>query len=170
MPRGIACTPPQLRDMRLGLPLLASALLLAGCATPPLRPTAPLVAWNERVTALEQARTWQLDGRAAAALGEQGWQASLDWRQKGSRERATSRGTLRRGRARHHHVARGLSLNGAPPTPAMTAQLQARLGFELPLDVPAVLAARHSESRRTLRDHSQRAGSSATPLPGRLEH
>ncbi|MGA2399611.1 MAG: lipoprotein insertase outer membrane protein LolB [Steroidobacteraceae bacterium] len=120
--------------MRLALPLLASALLLAGCATARLRPTAPLVPWNERATALEHARTWQLDGRAAAALGQQGWQASLDWRQKGSVSELHLAGPFGVGALALSMSPEGLSLNGAPPTPAVTAQLEARLGFELPLE------------------------------------
>src|SRR5580658_3013567 len=134
MRRGGACTPPSLPDMRSWLPLLACVSLLVGCKTTQLQPTVPLVPWDERVTALEHARTWELDGRAAAALGQQGWQASLDWRQKGSVSELHLAGPLGVGALALTMSPEGLSLNGAPPTPAVTAQLEARLGFELPLE------------------------------------
>src|ERR1700679_2580195 len=69
MRRGGACTPPSLPDMRSWLPLLACISLLVGCKTTQLRPTSPLAPWDERMTALAHTHAWQLDGRAAAALG-----------------------------------------------------------------------------------------------------
>ena len=120
--------------MRLWFPLLACASVLAGCAAPRLRPTTPLLPWDERVTALEHTRTWQLDGRAAAALGQQGWQASLDWRQKDSVSELHLAGPFGVGALALTLSPEGLSLNGAPPAPAVTAQLETRLGFELPLE------------------------------------
>jgi len=120
--------------MRLWFLLLAFVSVLAGCAAPRIRPAAPLASWDERVTALEHAHTWQLDGRAAAALGQQGWQASLDWRQKESVSELHLAGPLGVGALALTLSPEGLSLNGAPPPPAVTAQLEARLGFELPLE------------------------------------
>ena len=62
--------------------LLVFCSALAACATVrPLPP--PSATWEQRVTALQQARGWQLDGRAAVAIGTQGWQATLQWRQSG---------------------------------------------------------------------------------------
>ena len=40
---------------------------------------------------LQQASAWRLNGRAAAAVGTQGWQASLDWRQDGLLPKCTLR-------------------------------------------------------------------------------
>lgn len=119
--------------MRLGLSLLACVSLLAGCAAHRPRPAAALVSWDERVTALEHAGTWQLDGRAAAALGQQGWQASLDWRQTGSVSEVHLAGPFGVGALALTLSPAGMALNGAPPSPAVAAQLEARLGFELPL-------------------------------------
>jgi outer membrane lipoprotein LolB len=120
--------------MRLWLPVLAFASVLAGCAAPRIRPTAPLVPWDERVAALEHAHSWELNGRAAAALGQQGWQASLDWRQKDSVSELHLAGPLGVGALGLKVSPEGLSLNGAPPSAEVTAQLEARLGFELPLE------------------------------------
>jgi outer membrane lipoprotein LolB len=114
--------------------MLACVSLLVGCKTPQLRPTGPLAPWNERVTALTHAHNWQLDGRAAAALGQQGWQASLDWRQNGNASELHLAGPLGIGALVLNMSPAGLALNGAPPSPAVAAQLEARLGFELPLE------------------------------------
>jgi outer membrane lipoprotein LolB len=120
--------------MRAWLPLLACVSLLVGCKTAQVRPTVPLAPWDERVTALAHAHAWQLDGRAAAALGQQGWQASLDWRQSGSTSELHLAGPLGIGALVINMSPDGLALNGAAPSPAVAAQLEARLGFELPLE------------------------------------
>ena len=83
---------------------------------------------------MQHANTWQLDGRAAAAFGRQGWQASLDWRQRGDETEAHLSGPFGVGALVLKMTPAGLSLNGAPPSDAVVAQLQDRLGFELPLD------------------------------------
>ena len=120
--------------MRYWLPLLACVALLAGCKTPQVLPPAALAPWNERAAALAQVRTWQLDGRAAAALGQQGWQASLDWRQSGEASELHLAGPLGIGALVLNLSPDGLALNGAPPGPAVAAQLEAKLGFALPLE------------------------------------
>jgi outer membrane lipoprotein LolB len=109
---------------------------LAGCATvrhapPPAGAAAP---WDERLTQLEHAVSWRLDGRAAAALGQQGWQASLNWQQDGSSSDLHLAGPLGVGAADVKVTPAGLSLNGAPPSAAVVTQLEEKLGFDLPLD------------------------------------
>jgi outer membrane lipoprotein LolB len=123
--------------MRRLLFLVASAAVLAGCAA--LHPKgAPLPAaaapWDERRKDLEQASRWDLDGRAAVALGQQGWQATLNWRQIGADSELHLAGPLGIGALTIKVAPAGLSLNGAPPGDAVVQQLQDRLGFELPLD------------------------------------
>jgi outer membrane lipoprotein LolB len=86
------------------------------------------------MTQLEHAAAWQLDGRAAAALGEQGWQASLSWRQSGGSSDLHLAGPLGVGSTDIRVSPAGLALNGAPPSTAVRAQLEAKLGFDLPLD------------------------------------
>ena len=83
---------------------------------------------------LQHAADWQLDGRAAVALGKQGWQASLNWQQSGSSTEVHLAGPLGVGALVLRKTPAGLSLNGAPPGDAVLAQLQERLGFDLPLD------------------------------------
>jgi outer membrane lipoprotein LolB len=123
--------------MRRLILLVACAAVLAGCAA--LRPQGPSLpaaaaSWDERRKDLEQATRWDLDGRAAAALGQQGWQASLNWRQTGADSELHLAGPLGIGALMIKVTPAGLALNGAPPSDAVVAQLQDRLGFELPLD------------------------------------
>jgi outer membrane lipoprotein LolB len=122
---------------RLALCFVACAAFIAGCATlrpKPALPSGAAVSWDERRKDLEQASHWDLDGRTAVALGQQGWQASLNWRQSGAESDLHLAGPLGVGALTIKVTAAGLSLNGAPPSDAVVAQLQDRLGFELPLD------------------------------------
>lgn len=109
---------------------------LAGCATMHREPQPATAAapWDQRIEQLKDARDWRLDGRAAVALGQQGWQASLDWRQRGADSDIHLAGPLGVGALEIKVTPAGLALNGAPPSDAMMGQLQERLGFELPLD------------------------------------
>jgi outer membrane lipoprotein LolB len=123
--------------MRRLIFLVASGAVIAGCAVfhPETRPpTAAAVSWDERRMDLERATHWDLDGRAAVALGQQGWQASLNWRQIGADSELHLAGPLGVGALMIKVTPAGLSLNGAPPSAAVVDQLQDRLGFELPLD------------------------------------
>lgn len=113
-------------------PLLALAVL-AGCAVrPPLAP-APATPWAQRLAVLQQTAAWQLEGRAAVAVGSQGWQASLQWRQEGDHSEVHLVGPLGVGALVLDLTPGGLSLNGAPPGDAALAQLRSRLGFDPPL-------------------------------------
>lgn len=123
--------------MRRRLALLAFGAVLGGCAI--LRPHAPPppgapAPWDQRLAQLERAGSWQLEGRAAAALGEQGWQASMNWRQSGASSDVHLAGPLGVGALDVRVTPAGLSLNGAPPSDAARAQITEKLGFEPPLD------------------------------------
>jgi outer membrane lipoprotein LolB len=134
MQRVSVCT--RLREMRQAFAVLVCAALLAGCASlhRPGPPPPALAPWDEHVAALERAQAWQLDGRAAVALGQQGWQASLDWRQNGDVSELHLAGPFGVGALAITMTPAGLSLNGAPPSPDVTEKLEGRLGFELPLE------------------------------------
>jgi outer membrane lipoprotein LolB len=116
--------------------LIASAcvLLLAACASTPRAPLTPPGAWDERVAVLQALPQWQLDGRTAVAVGTQGWQASLNWHEQGETADVHLSGPLGVGALVLKRTAAGVSLNGAAPSPDVVAQLEARLGFALPLD------------------------------------
>ena len=122
--------------MRRLLPLLLAAAAVTGCVS--ARPPAPAAAapapWDQRLLQLQQAGHWQLAGRAAVAVGTQGWQASLDWRQAAADSQVHLAGPLGVGALSITMTPAGLSLNGASPSDAVLGQLQERLGFELPLE------------------------------------
>jgi outer membrane lipoprotein LolB len=115
-------------------PVWLSLLLLAACASAPRIPVSPTTGWDERVAVLQSAHVWQLDGRAAVAVGTQGWQATLNWHEQGENAEVHLSGPLGIGAMVLKRSAQGISLNGAPPSPDVAAQLEARLGFDLPLD------------------------------------
>jgi outer membrane lipoprotein LolB len=111
-------------------------LLLAACATTRQAPrpvATPATAWQERVGALQRFDEWSFSGRAAVAVGTQGWQASLDWRQQGAVTEAHLAGPLGVGATLLKLTPEGLSINGGESNAEAVAQLQDRLGFELPL-------------------------------------
>jgi outer membrane lipoprotein LolB len=118
--------------MRRLIVSIACCAVLGGCATQ--HPAVAPAPWDQRSTELQQAGAWQLDGRAAAALGSHGWQASLDWRQRGEASQVHLAGPFGAGALTLEMTPAGLSLNGAPPSDAVVAQLEDRLGFELPLE------------------------------------
>jgi outer membrane lipoprotein LolB len=111
--------------------MLLSVGLLAGCVTP-RAPFAPLP-WEQRVALLQQAMKWQLDGRAAAAIGTQGWQADLSWSQIQATSEVHLAGPLGLGAQALRLTPAGLFVNGAPAGEEVVAQLQDRVGFQLPL-------------------------------------
>jgi outer membrane lipoprotein LolB len=117
----------------LGLVVLCS-MLLAACVTNRRAPPPPAAGWEQRVADLQTLSSWQLDGRAAVAVGTQGWQATLNWLQRGESAEVHLSGPFGVGALVLKRTPEGLSLNGAPPSDAVLAQLQERLGFELPLD------------------------------------
>jgi outer membrane lipoprotein LolB len=120
---------------RVLLVLWCSALL-AACATirrAPVPAAAP-AGWEQRVAGLQSWSSWRLDGRAALAANGQGWQASLNWRQAGDSAEVHLSGPLGVGSLVLKRTPDGLSVNGAPPSDAVLAQLQERLGVDLPID------------------------------------
>ncbi len=112
--------------------LTVCCALLSACATRAL--VAGLEPWDRRLAQLQHAQAWQLDGRAAAAVGTQGWQASLTWSQSGAYAQVSLAGPFGLGALVLKQAPDGLSLNGAPPSADVLSMLQERLGFELPMD------------------------------------
>jgi outer membrane lipoprotein LolB len=112
--------------------LLAFCSALAACAT--IRPLPPAVKWEQRAGELQHADTWQLDGRAAVAVGKQGWQATLNWQQSGILAEVHLAGPFGIGALVLKQGPDGLALNGAPPGADVLSQVQSKLGFELPIE------------------------------------
>jgi outer membrane lipoprotein LolB len=119
--------------MRRELIALFCCAALAACVTtqPALKPS---LNWSQRMATLQGAGSWKLDGRAAVAVGTQGWQATLDWRQQGQATEVHLAGPFGMQATVLSLDPAGVSINGAPPSEADMAQLQQRLGFELPLE------------------------------------
>lgn len=116
----------------MGAAALCAAALLTACATLSPRAPAPL-SWAQRLTTLQQDRDWGLQGRAAVAAGSHGWQAGVDWQQRGPQTVVHLSGPLGIGASVLRLTSAGLSVNGAPANPDVVDQLQQRLGFDLPL-------------------------------------
>ena len=108
-------------------------IALSACVAtrPPLKGASE---WSMRAQTLQHAHSWTLDGRAAVAAGTQGWQASLDWRQREASSELHLAGPLGIGAQVITQTPGGISINGAAPTDAALSQLQDRLGFALPID------------------------------------
>jgi outer membrane lipoprotein LolB len=68
------------RVWRQSVFLLAGALLLAGCVTPPANPLGG-TPWESRRVALEAFQDWDLSGRISVISDGEGWHASLRWKQ-----------------------------------------------------------------------------------------
>jgi outer membrane lipoprotein LolB len=120
--------------MRRALILIFCSALAACVTTRPAPPAPPAAQWEQRAVALQKAGNWQLDGRAAVAVGTQGWQAALTWRQADGSAEVHLSGPFGIGALVLRQGPDGLSLNGAPPSDAALSQVQQRLGFELPID------------------------------------
>jgi outer membrane lipoprotein LolB len=112
--------------------IVCCCTLLFACAT--TRPAKPSSEWQQRLSDLQSSHSWQMDGRAAVALGTQGWQASMNWHQSGPYAEVHLSGPFGVGAVVLAQSAAGLSLNGTPPSDAVLAQVQDRLGFQPPLD------------------------------------
>lgn len=112
--------------------MLIGCCALAACAT--TRVVAPSIPWERRAGELQNAGDWQLDGRAAVAFGQQGWQATLTWRQTDNSAEVHLAGPFGIGALVLKQTPEGLSLNGAPPSDAVQALVREKLGFDLPIE------------------------------------
>ncbi len=64
---------------------LLLVLLMAGCSTIQKQPARePVAAWKAQQRALQQLTDWELRGRIAIRTSEDGFNANLRWRQRGS--------------------------------------------------------------------------------------
>jgi outer membrane lipoprotein LolB len=119
--------------------LLLMALALASCATSRPPPTGVLLDDGARAVAVAALRDFRFVGRVAVAAGEEGFNATLDWRQRGTDTELQLRAPLGFGSARvlfrggqwQLSTSQGQTLAGD----AARQALQQQLGFELPLDL-----------------------------------
>jgi outer membrane lipoprotein LolB len=97
---------PQFSPRPCGLLLL---LILGGCATQPAREATP----SALDLASPRYAIWQIKGRVSLIKGEQGWHASLNWREDGGRYRLDLSGPLGQGALRVEGDAAGVRLQTA---------------------------------------------------------
>lgn len=118
---------------RAGVYFLVAIVLCACAAAPPRAP--PKKSWPERMQELQQAQRWDLQGRAAGAVGAQGWQASLEWRQAAQVADVRLAGPFGAGAMGFTLSPQGLEFAAAPPGITSPGEyLQQRLGFAPPLE------------------------------------
>jgi outer membrane lipoprotein LolB len=124
--------------------LLSASICLCACATAPPSAAAKKP-WSERMQQLQAAQHWDLQGRAAGAVGNQGWQANLDWRQSEQVADVRLAGPFGAGAVGFKLTPQGLNFAAAAPGadhPGVETSgaatpgdyLQHRLGFEPPFE------------------------------------
>ncbi|MEY4762927.1 MAG: outer rane lipoprotein LolB [Pseudomonadota bacterium] len=122
---------------RIRAALLGAVLLLAACVSAPPRPVVPLDPQARRAL-LQSLDAFSLSGRLAAAVGQDGFSANIDWTQRDARSVLDLRAPLgfgsahveRDGTHMNLETSRGEKLSG----PDAAEGLAARLGFEPPMD------------------------------------
>lgn len=65
--------------LRVNAALILCALVLSGCATAPPKQTT--VDWASVLRERQSLSSWQMTGRAAVTAANEGWNASLEWKQ-----------------------------------------------------------------------------------------
>ena len=116
--------------------LLAVVTLISGCRTLPQAPPAT-ESWEARRSALQGQEHFQIKGRVAVAAGQEGFTASLHWRQSGAQSQLDLDGPL--GVGGMHVTSDGATLilvnarGERLDNDAARAGLRARLGFDAPL-------------------------------------
>jgi len=124
--------------LRAGIALIgvALALALAGCQTAPVAP-APTTAWSVRRPTLQNLDKFDLHGRVAVAVANQGFNAAIRWAQSGAVTRLALSGPLGAGGV--EVTANGADLSVVTSSgkqlgnAAARSELQSKLGFEPPL-------------------------------------
>jgi outer membrane lipoprotein LolB len=122
---------------KVAVALGAAALgLVAVCRTLPV--VAPVAApWGERRPQLQARDHFELKGRVAIAVADQGVNANLQWTQSGERTQVTLEGPLGVGAVRISAEGDDLVIVNADghraDSDAAHAELAARLGFDPPL-------------------------------------
>lgn len=112
--------------------VLIGAGLVASCSAIRLQPQ-PAGTWAERLVVLQRSAQWEMQGRAAVAIGTHGWQASVDWRQRGAETVVHLSGPLGVGASVLRLGPDGLSVNDGPPNRDAVEEMQKRIGFDLPV-------------------------------------
>jgi outer membrane lipoprotein LolB len=128
--------------LKIGFPLYSipalCLLLLSGCATrPPVEDAVSESVWLAHRTTLETLTDWQVQGRVAIRHGEDGWNASFDWRQTLDSYRIRLRGPFGQGGIELHGDSQGVWMRrqDKPPVYARSVEdlLAQEIGWRLPV-------------------------------------
>lgn len=124
--------------MRIGL-ALALALVVAGCTTAPTRDPAadPERAWEARRAELAALEQWRLTGRIAIRTEDEGWHATVDWRQDRRRYDIRLIGPLGQGAVRLHGLPGQVTLqteDGRTTAADPERLLYRNLGWRVPVE------------------------------------
>jgi outer membrane lipoprotein LolB len=115
---------------------LALAVAVVGCQTVPVSP-APSISWSVRRPTLQALEHFGLNGRVAVAVGNQGFNAGLRWKQSAAVTQLALTGPLGAGGVEvtaNGDDLRVVASNGKRlAAAAARAQLEDKLGFEPPL-------------------------------------
>ncbi|NIR59364.1 MAG: outer membrane lipoprotein LolB, partial [Gammaproteobacteria bacterium] len=106
--------------------------------SPPAEGPEAGVAWQAHRRALQALTAWTVSGRVAVSTPEEGWQASLRWRQRGGAYDIFIRGPFGRGSVRLARDATGARLRTSEgdvySAPDGQALLARAVGWELPVE------------------------------------
>ncbi len=125
--------------VRAGAALAISLLLIAGCATAPVKTSGevPAQAWDTRRAELQQRDSFELKGRLAVASGKEGFNARLRWEQQGANSSLALDGPMGVGGVRISSNGSDLEVLNSRgqrlDSEAARAEIETRLGFEPPL-------------------------------------
>jgi outer membrane lipoprotein LolB len=115
---------------------VAALGLIAGCRSLPV-PAPVAVSWEERRPQLQARQRFELKGRVAIAVADQGVNANLQWIQTDERTQVTLEGPFGVGAVRISAAGNDLAIVNADgqrlDSDAAHAELTSRLGFDPPL-------------------------------------
>lgn len=112
-------------------------LVVGGCAVQPPVTETPETVWLQHQTNIEQLTRWQVQGRLALRLGDEGWTAGFDWQQQEQVWRIRLSGPFGQGVVELHGDRRGVWLQQAGRAPVFATDpeslLEQETGWRLPV-------------------------------------
>jgi outer membrane lipoprotein LolB len=112
-------------------------LVVAGCAVQPPASEAPEAVWLEHQANIEQLTSWQVQGRLALRVRNEGWTAGFDWQQKEQAWHIRLSGPFGQGVVELHGDTRGVWLQQAGRAPVFATDpeslLEQETGWRLPV-------------------------------------